>query len=236
VRQLVWIAGAGVLLGMLGAYRFLVKTRAEVSGGVPKEVFVLKEDVKAGTPLAPEALEVARVPESYVDPRRVPASELRALTGVPLVSSIRAGEGLYWSDLAGGQRAASALAELVQPGRRAFALSAEANPLGTFVAVGDRVDILCAGGGNARTVLERALVLSVGGRMAREEASKVVGRGQGMTLSLLPEEAETLLRAERGCRLRTVLRNPEDTLLRAVPADPKPVSAPRARKEIERVR
>jgi len=195
-------------------YTQLIEARA--SGGELQSLLVVTQDVARGAILTPEMLEIARIPESYVDERRIPAKDSESVLGMPVAVMLRAGEGLYWTDVAGGELARAHLADAVPAGRRAYQLGQAANPFGMLVEAGDLVDVMCAGSGDGRTVLERVLVLAVGDRLRRsDELSKTEsGRGGGLSLSVLPEEAEALLRSERGCQLRVVLRSPEDIALR----------------------
>lgn len=230
------ISVLGLLAGSFGAYHFLQRVKEEVSGGQPQEVLLLNRDLEAGDVLDEEALESAWIPEAYLDGRRVPARERTQLLGVPLVGRVRAGEGLYWSDVAGGESAAADLAALVPAGRRAFQLGSDANPFGTLIRVGDRVDVLCGRADETKTVLERVLVLAVGNQLRRddEDEKKSSSRStRGLSLSLLPEEAEVLLKSERVCNLRVVVRGTDDIALRKAPEKPKEIARVTAAKTLE---
>jgi Flp pilus assembly protein CpaB len=241
VKKPLLFALVGLALGSLGALRYAALIEERASGGQPEALLIVNKDLARGTVLTPDALEVTQVPESYVDGRRVLAQEKESVLGMPVAVALRAGEGLYWTDISGGELGRVHLADAVPAGRRAYQLGQATNPLGALVEAGDLVDVLCAGAGDGRTVLERVLVLAVGDRLRRsDELGKAEAvRGGGLSLSVLPEEAETLVRAERGCQLRILLRSPEDIALRgtgsqdsrAAPGDL--ATLPR---EIERVR
>jgi Flp pilus assembly protein CpaB len=212
VNRSILFALLGLIGGTLGAVQYASAVREDLSGGAPEEWLIVKKDVPRGQVLDAESLDVALIPAAYADPRRIPAKEREALVGIPVAVAVKAGEGLYWSDVAGGDRASAHLAEVIPAGRRAFRLAATANPFGTLVEAGDLVDVLCAGGAATRTVLERALVLAVGDKVARQEslAKAQNNQSEGLSLSVLPEEAEALLGAEKNCQLKVVLRSPED--------------------------
>jgi pilus assembly protein CpaB len=149
-----------------------------------------------------------------LDARRILKKERADLIGVAVAGPLRAGDGLVWSDIADGASHRH-LASVVMPGRRAYGLSAKANPLGRLLRVGDHVDVLLEHSGSSETILERSLVLAVGSELsdgAKSERSS--GRGRGVTLSVSAKQAELLLAAEERGRLRLTVRNPEDLRLR----------------------
>lgn len=209
-----WISTMGLLVGAFGAHSFLEDVRAEVTGGEPVEVFVSTKDLEPGAKLEATSLEKVKIPGAYVDPRRVLAAESKKILGIAVLGRVRAGEGLYWSDLAGGENAAAQLSAILKLGSRAYQLSAEANPFGELVHVGDRVDVLCSTATLTQTVVERVHVLAVGQRLSdsteQKKSTERSSFSKGLTISVLPEEAEKLLKAERSCTLRVVLRSPED--------------------------
>lgn len=234
-----YLSALGLLAGSFGAYHFLQRVKDEVSGGQPQEVLLVKRDLAEGEVIDEAALESTWIPEAYLDGRRIPAKERVQLLGVPLVSRVRAGEGLYWTDVAGGERSAENLASLIPSGRRAFQLGSDANPFGTLVQVGNRVDVLCGRADETKTVLERVLVLAVGDRLKNDdEQKKSPSRStRGLSLSLLPEEAEILLKSERSCDLRVVVRGTDDIALRTTQEKTKETAQVSAKpREIEHVR
>lgn len=205
------IGAAAFFLGLLGFQAYALRIKEEAQGGRPVSVLVMTQDLKAGTALTSASLATVEVPSDYLDDRRIRDSERANLIGVPLQTSLKAGEGLLWGDLADGS-AHRHLASLVLPGRRAYSLEASANPLGRLLRVGDHVDVLVERSGSSEVLLERVMVLAVGGKVESDELGLVatdVG-GKGVTVSVTASEAETLLGAESGGELRLILRNPED--------------------------
>jgi Flp pilus assembly protein CpaB len=212
VNRSTLFALVGLIGGTLGAVEYASEVREDLAGGPLEEWLIVKKDVARGQVLDADALDVALIPAAYSDPRRIPAREREALVGIVVSVGVKAGEGLYWSDVAGGEQAGAHLAEVIPAGRRAFRLAPTANPFGALVEAGDLVDVLCAGSTATHTVLERALVLAVGEKVARHEVQtkSKTARSDGLSLSVLPEEAEALLAAEKSCQLKVVLRSPED--------------------------
>lgn len=202
----------GLVSGTLGGAYFWHSTKEELRGGPLQELLVVTRDVGRGEQLAADALDVATVPESYVDSRRIPAREKEVVVGVPVTVALKAGESLYWTDLTGGETGRSHLAEVIPSGRRAYQLGPGANPFGSLVEVGDWVDVICTDANETHTVVERTLVLAVGDRLLRqaERPKSESNHGSGISLSVLPNEAEALLRIEKSCQLKVVLRNSDD--------------------------
>jgi pilus assembly protein CpaB len=206
------VAVGTFLAGMAGFQFYASKLKAEIRGGKPEAALVITQDLKAGAILSAEHLGAAEIPSDYLDARRVRAKEKQHLVGVQITTALKAGEALLWSDIADGA-AHKHLASLVTPGKRAYTINTDANPLGRLLRVADHVDVLLDSGGQSSLLLQQVLVLAVGGQIEREESplgGKVV-QGSGVTLSVTSEQARQLLAAEAKGRLRLVLRNPDDS-------------------------
>ncbi len=205
------VGAAAFFIGLLGFQAYAVRIKEESQGGRPVSVLIVTRDLEPGALLSPETLAKVDVPADYLDERRIRESEKENLMGVPVQNALKAGDGLIWGDLADG-KAHQHLAALVLPGRRAYSIDAGANPLGRLLRVGDHVDVLVEASGRSEILLERVLVLAVGGKVESEElgvASAEFG-GKGVTLSVTSAEAEKLFSAESRGDLRLILRNPED--------------------------
>lgn len=205
------IALAAFFAGLAAFQMYAKRLQAEARGGGPESVLIARKDLAPGTMLSEDNLGVVAIPADYLDPRRVRADEKQNLLGVALDERVQAGEGLVWSDLADGA-AHKHLASLVSPGRRAYSLESSANPLGRLLRVADHVDVILEESGKTKTLLQRVLVLAVGGQTERsdEVLGSTSARASGVTLSVTAEEANQLLAAEARGNLRLVLRNPED--------------------------
>lgn len=205
------LATAAFVIGVVGFQMYARKLHAEVGGGKPESVLLVTQDLAAGATLSEANLTATEVPSDYLDARRVRASDKGHLLGVQVSQPLKAGEGLLWSDITDGA-AHKHLAALVTPGRRAYTIEEDANPLGRLLRVADHVDVLLESGGKTSTLLEHVLVLAVGGQIQRDDAllGDAVVQDGGVTLSVTSEQAAELLAAEAGGSLRLVLRNPED--------------------------
>jgi pilus assembly protein CpaB len=206
-----WIAAGTFVLGCTGFYLYTKKFEEAVRGGQAQAVLLVTQDLKPGDTLAESALGITEVPSDYLDSRRVRASEKENLVGVRVAQNLKAGDAILWSDIDDGA-AHKHLAALVAPGRRAYSLKSDANPLGRLLKVADHVDVLLEKNGTTDTILQNVLVLAVGGQLERTD-SLVGGKtidGTGVTLSVSTEDAGVLLAAEGQGKLRLVLRNPED--------------------------
>lgn len=206
-----WIAAATFVLGCAGFHLYTTKFEEAVRGGKSHTVLLVTQDLKPGDTFTASNLGVTDVPADYLDSRRVRAAEKENLLGVRVAENLKAGDSLLWSDIDDGA-AHKHLAALVAPGRRAYSLKGDANPLGRLLKVADHVDVLLEKSGKTETLLQHVLVLAVGGQLERKDdllGGKSIG-DSGVTLSVSSEEAAELFSAEREGKLRIVLRNPED--------------------------
>ncbi len=206
-----WVFTITLVLGVAGFWAYANQVKKEAQGGAMQDVLVVNRDLEAGDSLTEADLHVTKIPEDYLDARRILRTDRKRLLGVALTTRIRAGEGLVWSDLADGA-AHRNLASLIAPGHRAYSLSPGANPLGRLLHVGDHVDVLLESNGVSQLLLERVLILAAGGKIEGEDellGARVAG-AQGVTLSLSSNQAQRLFAAESKGDVRLVLRNPKD--------------------------
>jgi pilus assembly protein CpaB len=194
---------------MVQGYAWQVRKQAQ--GGELKRVLVATEDLTRGQKLSEDSLGVMEVPADYVDSRRVLAADRSDIVGVPTQNGLKAGDALSWDDLADGA-ARRHLASFVTQGKRAYRLNPSSNSLGSLLKVGDHVDVMLERKGQVEVILERVLVLAVGSEVQVLEDLLIPpkSRDKGVTLSLEPSQAATLLGAESKGEIKLVLRNPED--------------------------
>lgn len=238
VQRQVIAAAAACVVSLTSGYLALQRIRNQVSGGPKVPALVVTRDIGAGATLDSEVLAIVQIPRDYLDARRVQASEKGGIVGATLATSLHAGDGLIWSDVAGGEESSRRLADLIEPGHRAYQVPEDANPLRTRLQAGDRVDVLLSAFDASPLVVENLMVLAVG-TPGSGQSGHEGSQGWGVSLSTTPDEAARLVAAERKGKIRLVLRNPSDIALQSnieqQPAERSP-SARSTAAEIDHVR
>lgn len=243
-KQANWAAVVAFCVGLGGFYLYTARLAEKIGGGVPREVLILTQDRAPGQTIEESHLGLVNIPSHYLESRRILAEDKAKVIGLVAERPLHAGDGLIWADLRDGA-AHENLASLVVSGRRAFSVSSKTNSLGSLLHAGDHVDVLLQYAGKSEVILERVLVLTVGGRLPsddKQDEQKVLRRDAGVILSVSPTQATQLLSAEAKGDLSLVLRNPEDDnkVLSApsrVPAASAPIAPSSTKKEeIEHVR
>jgi pilus assembly protein CpaB len=216
---------------------------AEVTGGEVVQVLTVQRDVEVGQRVASADVGTEAIPLRFLDRRRARAADLTSLVGVPARTALRAGDGLNYDDLALGSADGRDLAGLIPDGLRAVSLAVDA--FDGLLRPGDRVDVLVAQlaadgpAPRARVVVQRTLVLAVGGRISDEKATRA--SSGTVVVAVSPEDAAILAQTTRGGRVTLALRNPADLAAVAAVDEVKPAVAarpapPRPAREVERVR
>jgi len=223
-RRALQIALISATLASLLLVLYLRRYERELSGGERVPVLALRKSLQRGELLSEEALAVREIPIAYLEARAVRASERSKVLGLPVGVPLEPAQGLLWSDLAiAGQ--ARDLSSLVQPGKRAVTVLARGAFDGRDLALihpGDYVDVLVTlddGDGRrgdrrgSRVLLQRVLVLAVGGQTLAGIEPRPNSGSNPLTLSLEIQQAQKLsLAIERGS-ISVVLRNSEDALI-----------------------
>ena len=238
-RKIVLIASlvAGVLAALLTRF-YLDAKDAEVSelresfnrryGRIA--VVVVKRDLPAGTVLTQGDLGSLTMPAMGLRGQAIPEEDWRMAVGRKLVFGRRAKEVLFWSDVEGGNPAATGLSADIKTQMRAVSINCSgAASVSGMVKPNDHVDVICtfdmsdpAKGSASRakslvtcTILQNVLVLATGTRTAKTQAREHGGSPGGyslVTLEVTPREAEMLAFAEQiKGRLVLSLRNRNDT-------------------------
>lgn len=211
---------AGLVMLLLYMKRF----EEEASGGPPVHVLVARRDIPLGTAITQEMLVQRAIPQSYVEDRHIPVSELSRIVGVRVTSGVRADESLLWTDLATTSEQRRDLSALVRTGMRAITIRADvAASFGGLLRAGDRVDVLLTAEREQRNhvtipLLQNLLVLASGrdtGAPPRPGERRTYAQGtvNQVTLSVTLEQAAVLALSQEQGRLTLVLRNPEDIAL-----------------------
>ena len=189
----------------------------------PIQVLVTAKDLPPGTALESGQLELAEVPEKFVQPyaARTPRDVVGLVTAVPLAK----GEQVLMNKLRRPDEAptGSTLAGLTPEGKRAVTIGVDAiTGVGGFVRPGDEVDVLWtlklpqAGGAPQEgqvimlTLFQKVPVLAVGGQMvgrppAAGEAQQAP-RDYTVTLGLSPQDTAFLLFARAQGSIQLSLR------------------------------
>jgi len=223
-RRALQIALISATLATLLLALYLRRYERELSGGERVPVLALRKSLARGELLSDDALAVREIPMAYLEARAVRAAERSKVLGLPVGVPLEPAQGLLWSDLAIGGHARD-LSNLVQPGKRAVTVLARGAFDGrdhALIQPGDYVDVLVTldeGDGRrsdrrgSRVLLQRVLVLAVGGQTVGGVESRPQTASNPLTLSLEIQQAQRLsLAIERGS-ISVVLRNPEDSLI-----------------------
>jgi pilus assembly protein CpaB len=207
-RRALIVAAVAALLGAVSLHLYLDRFEQEAAGGRPRGVVFATRDLERGAVLGQADVAVRGLPERYVDERQVGEVDLARVLGSRLTTAVPGGSSLFWSDLDAEERDL-ALASLVRPGLRGYALPGASFGARASLRAGDRVDVLWSEAGSAaRTtlLLQNLLVLDAG-------SGAGAGRASPITLSVSSEQAPVLAHAERHGVLTLTLRNPHDVAL-----------------------
>lgn len=217
-RKALFIA---ILIAAAGAaclFLYMRRFEAETTGGPKVSILIATRDIALGEALTEPMLGIRELPRAYVEQRHVRVEDLKTVVGAKVSLSVRANEALLWSDLASVKAERRDLSSLIEPGMRAFTVSASRESLlGGLLRPGDRVDLVhsrtqgSSAGPETVVLLQNLVVLAVGadtGAGDRPESS-----GRSVTISVTPEQAQLIIQARVQGGLDIALRNPDDVVL-----------------------
>jgi Flp pilus assembly protein CpaB len=207
-RRALIVAATAAVLGALCLHLYLDRFESEAVGGPPRGVVFATRDLERGALLGQADVAIRALPERYVDERHIAASDLDRVLGSRLTTAVPSGSSLCWSDL-DTLEPDVALANLVRPGLRGYALAGASFGARGSLRPGDRVDVLWTQAGPpSRTtlLLQNVLVLETA-------SSSGSARAAAITLGVSTGQAPLLAQAERQGGLTLTLRNPHDALL-----------------------
>ncbi|MFO0685739.1 MAG: Flp pilus assembly protein CpaB [Sandaracinus sp.] len=226
--------GAAVLgVVILGMY--MQRFEDEASGGEPVLVLTAVQDVPLGVALTADMVVARALPAAYLEDRHITVDDQERVMGVRVVSGIRAGESILWTDLATTTDTSRDLSSLVRNGMRAITIQADQSAtFGGLVRPGDRVDVLMTLSRPRATpsisleedrvtiaLLQNLLVLAAGqdtGALQRQTAARTPTQMNDVTLSTTIEQAQLLAFAQQRGRLTLLLRHPDDiTVIEGLP-------------------
>jgi pilus assembly protein CpaB len=226
--------GAAVLgIVMLGLY--MQRFEDEASGGEPILVLTAVQDIPLGIALTADMVVARELPAAYLEDRHITVADQERVMGVRVVSGIRAGESILWTDLATTTDTSRDLSSLVRSGMRAITIQADQSAtFGGLVRPGDRVDVLMTltrpSTGSTITLdedrvtialLQNLLVLAAGqdtGAIQRAATTRPPTQMNDVTLSTTVEQAQLLAFSQQRGRLTLLLRHPDDiTVIEGLP-------------------
>lgn len=217
-RKAMLAALACAVLGASSLHLYLTRYEQEVAGGEPKAVVVATRDIALGDVITRAALDVRELPERYIEERHIQLDDLERVLGARATAAVASGASLLWSDLDVAQESRT-LSGLVRTSMRAFTLPERDVSFDGLLRPGDRVDVLFTPAESmsaTSTLLQNALVLTVGRDLGREDSDedRAATDGSGrVTLSVTMEQAQRLAHSERRGNLRLALRNPQDLVV-----------------------
>lgn len=226
--------GAAVLgIVMLGLY--MQRFEDEASGGEPILVLTAVQDIPLGVALTADMVVARELPAAYLEDRHITVADQERVMGVRVVSGIRAGESILWTDLATTTDTSRDLSSLVRNGMRAITIQADQSAtFGGLVRPGDRVDVLMtltrpSAGPTISldedrvtiALLQNLLVLAAGqdtGAIQRAASTRPPTQMNDVTLSTTVEQAQLLAFSQQRGRLTLLLRHPDDiTVIEGLP-------------------
>jgi pilus assembly protein CpaB len=217
------VSGLGAVVFLLFLHRF----EADRSGGAMVPVVVVNRAIERGHVIAPNDLAVRLVPERYVEPRAVWASDRERVVDLRTSVSVKTQQGLLWTDLEIASPPRRDLSSLVTPGRRAVFVRATREDEGSVhIRPGDYVDVIGTfsesgpGDDNSRVsmvLLQKALVLANGSYTSattmtaeNNERDRPSFDDQGLTLSLNLQQAQLVAVAAETGTFSVALRGPDE--------------------------
>ena len=217
-RNALLVSVGVAVLGLALLVSYVNRFQREASGGAPVELLATGRDVRAGEPLTEQMLIVRTLPEAYVEPRHVRASDLPSVLGVRASIDLEANQTLLWTDVATSEQDRIQLSSRIPKGMRAMSIERIGRrELGRLLRPGDRVDVLLTKekpGPEARLVtvplLQNVLVLAVGNRTGANHEDKERSARDSVTLLLTVDQASLLAQAMPGGELNLALRNHHD--------------------------
>jgi pilus assembly protein CpaB len=216
-RRTLWAVAAGLAFAGLAFSLLHLKAVEVARRSTPIDVLVANRYIPSHTSVRADWVTRRSIPEAYVGPGAL--TDLRQVEGLVTLAPLSSGEQIQANKFG---RSGVALSGALEPGRRAFTLPLdEAGGVGGLLQPGDRVDLLMKGelGGRecAGFLFQDLRILAVGGRVRpsgtapEETASSVAEEGYThVTLSVSPDQAETLFYLENRSALRLVLRGEGD--------------------------
>lgn len=203
----------------------MASVQAAAKAAQTQQVIVAKKDIPAGSMVEPSNLELAKIPEQYLQPQAV--SSYDRIEGMIAITNIPKGDQITMNKLAYAKQL-SGLAEITPPGKRAVTISVDgAASLAGMIKPGDYVDVIgmltTSKGGKKEAKLEtvslfqNVLVLAVGQettalpKLAGSQKKEDKKEASLITLALSPHETNLIAFVQEQGKIRLVLRSLNDS-------------------------
>ena len=203
--QLKWRVLAAAVAGLVAMFLLYEREKdleRRAFGGQRIPVLIAKSGIKAGARIQEKDVETMDVPEVYLHPQSIRASEAGQILGRQVALEVRQGQPIQWTDFGSSERERAGGA--VPKGLRGTAISVnEFIGKSGLVSPGERVDVLGTFGGSdlrgsiTATLLQNVPLIEINGNIAMlalelEEAEMVTFASTHGTVSLLLRNAEDL--------------------------------------------
>lgn len=222
-RRKLLLGGALAALGLGLQLTYVRRFEAEASGGPRVQLLAAARTIERGTKLTADLLTERSVPQAYVDERAIRASERDSILELRAVSTVPVQQTLVWTDLIATNDDRRDLSSLVQPGNRALPIRVQFEEALALIRPGDFVDVLSVDADARRSsvLLQRVLVLAIGGETSADKAAADSGgyRASLLTLSVSLQEAQLLSLAQSLGGLMVVVRGVSDPRVFDTPPD-----------------
>lgn len=203
--QLKWRVLAAAVAGIVAMFLLYEREKdleRRAFGGARIPVLIAKSGIKTGARVQEKDVETMEVPEVYLHPQSIKASDAGQVLGRQLAMEVRQGQPIQWTDFGSSERERSGGA--VPKGLRGTAI-----PVNEFIGKsglvqpGERVDVLGTFGGSdlrgsiTATLLQNVPLIEINGNIAMlalelEEAEMVTFAATHGTVNLLLRNAEDL--------------------------------------------
>ena len=222
-RRKLLLGGALAVIGLGLQIAYVRRFEAEASGGPRVQLLAAARTIERGTKVTADLLTERSVPQAYVDDRAIRASERDSILELRAVSTVPVQQTLVWTDLIATNDDRRDLSSLVQPGNRALPVRVQFEEALALIRPGDFVDVLSVDADARRSsvLLQRVLVLAIGGETSAEQAAAESSgyRANLLTLSVSLQEAQLLALAQSAGRLTVIVRGATDPRVLDSPPD-----------------
>ena len=218
--QLILVLAVAVICGAIasfGTLKYLKDKERALASAAPvglvetSTVVVARQEIKPGTAIERNALELAQWPKGH-EPAQS-ASDIEAVVGRQVKTRVYPGEPLLEPRLV-PKGEAGGMQVRIPVGMRAMSVKVDPEiGVSGFVQPGNRVDVVAnlkrsTGGSIAKVVLQNVLVLAVEHEMESDSDKPI--EATTVTLALTPEDVERLSMARTEGQLALALRNLRD--------------------------